>query len=71
MPCKFSQQSCDQVRFEPLCDSPLDGKRRRQHPDGLGDVATPAQSQRTWKTSLPLKWRDSLTRWASAASDNR
>jgi hypothetical protein len=27
--------------------------------------------QRTWNTSLPLKWRDSLTRCASAAWESR
>jgi ketosteroid isomerase-like protein len=39
----------------------------------MGDVAiihacTPTQDQRTSNTSLPRRWRDSLTRCASAAS---
>ena len=45
---------------------------QRRASRGYGQFAsTLPASQRTWKTSLPRKWRDSLRRWASAASDNR
>ena len=41
-------------------------------PAGWGDHARAVRAdQRTWNTSLPLKWRDSLTRCASAAWESR
>jgi hypothetical protein len=69
LPCLREQW---RVRGKPhVCVAPRAAASRRHTSRASRLPPIQEHLQRTWKTSLPLKWRDSLSRWASAASERR